>query len=496
MFRADGDALLNYDFKLIDEAYNSKEKIVFEAAHADMVFMDKVDISLSRILQLKHFQHLRSPLSFVIRELIGNAQKSNLKRVYFRLNGLSITNPAEYERGMKEFTEVVRDDPSYIESRLSDLKMSIKVSFDEYAGKDFILSIENSAQITPGERDRILAKLRLYAENKNNMDIFDKTEGAGMGIFLCLKMLEKVGIKPSAIHIKVNKGFTISQLSFCYAEVSPPPYSPVANEILKELKELPRYPQNIKNLLTKLHDPDVSIQLISDELRKDPTLSAEILKVVNSAQYMIQRKIGSIKEALNMIGIKGLRNLLFSYGAMKTVSDRFGTVPEIWAHCYKTANIAAKISKRVLKLKNDDDYFTAGLLHDIGKIVLMGFDTITAQKIESICHAKGVDMPIMEEIMMGLSHAQIGGKIAQLWGFPESLVNAISYHHEPMMTTGDFELVNSVFLANYLAQISSKEEISVLSIEPEVRAFFKLKTNEQLFHLAELLEVFSTVQQN
>jgi len=461
-----------------------KRPIILETHNTDNDFTDQVDLALSHILKIKANQHLKPPIYFILRELIANANKANLKRVYFKKNDLHINIPEDYAKGMSNFSKILLDSPASLEDLLYDYKMLVKVVFQEYAGRTFTLLVMNNSTPTDEENTRIADKLKFYRSSASDdstvSEILDHTEGAGLGLFLSFKMLEKVGIKNETLTYKVEKNFTIFKISFNYNDTTPAPYHIIAEQILSEIKNLPKFPENIKALLVKLLKPDIRIQDIADDISKDPSLSADLLQLVNSAKFMLNRKISAIKDAINLVGIKGVKNLLYSYGAMQSINNRFGTVKEIWDHCFETAKVAAKIAKIKNLDKTDDEFFTAGLLHDMGKIVLMSFDKEKAKRVEELCQKRGVDIPLMEEIMMGLSHAKIGGEIARLWDFPGSLVAAISFHHDPVMTDKYQELVYAIYLANHLVRFRTDESFNLFSVEFDVRNFFGLETKDKL----------------
>ncbi len=475
----------------VEKYIKEKKSFSIKNSVADDFFDYKVETYISFIFRLKRFQHLSTPVNFVVQELIANANKANLKRVFFQLNDYNIKDKNKYEDGVKHFTDFIKHGKKELQNKLPDLGLYVKVIFKKYHDNTFQIYIINNSLLTFEEKNRIKEKLSFYEhakeEPQKSLKIMDETEGAGMGIFLSLKLLGKAGIDADCLSIGTHEDKTIAMLKFNYDQVKPPPYNIIAQEILKELETLPKYPENINSILKNLKNPDVTITEIANNITKDPALSADLLKLVNSAEFTITRKIASIREAINFVGLKGLKNLLYSYGAIKTINSRFGSIPEVWAHSHKTALYCSKIAKYFKLDKNTDEYFTAGLLHDIGKIVLMNFDEKRAAEIERICRRRGVDMPVMEEIIMGLSHARIGGKIAQFWDFPPSLVEAISYHHEPNVAKTNLPLVYTVYLSNILA-LTPKDQLSIYEIEPIVAKHFLLNSTDDLVILIEKLE--------
>ncbi len=469
----------------IEQICNVQKSIVIEAHNARGQFIDDIEKVLAEILRRKNYQNLYTSLMYVIHEIVANANKANIKRVFFAENELNINDQDDYSKGIAEFSKMVRDDTYNVGSKLAKYNKFVKFVIHEFSGLNFSLSVVNNSPLTNEEKIRIREKLKRVVTDSFSEEIIDTTEGAGMGLFLSLKLLEQSGIPHSALKIVTDKEKTSVNIFFNYNSVSSPPYHEIALEILNEAGELPRLPESLNKILELTSNKDIEISKVADYIEKDPSITADILKLVNSAQFTLNRKIGAIKEAINFIGLSGLRSLLYSYGAMKAIDNRFGTIPEIWDHCYKTAKISVLISQIKKISDKSDDFFTAGLLHDMGKIVLMNLDKDSANKIEKACQLREINLPVMEEIMMGLSHARIGGEIANLWDFPIELSEAIMYHHDPIMTTDEYKpIVYTVYLANIFANIQNIENIDMLMIEPIVRDYFNIENTDELKEIA------------
>ncbi len=469
----------------IEKRFIEKSPIEIESHNARGYFIDNVEFILASVLSKKNYQNLYMNLIYIIQEIVTNANKANLKRVYFAEKGLDIQNPEDYKKGIKNFSKIVKSNSQDIEFKLSKYKKYVKLVIEEYADLKFSLSIINNSPLLSQEKKRIREKINNINREHFSEDIIDTTEGAGMGLYLSLKLLEQSGISPQAVRIYSDHKTTTCKITFKYSEVLPPQYSKIAKEVLKEAGDLPRFPEHLNTIIKMIINKDVNINKVANHIEKDPSISADILKFVNSAKFMLNRKIGSIKEGLNYVGLSGLKSLIFSYGAIKAIDTRFGTIPEIWKHCYKTARISTMIAKIMNITDNDDDFFTAGLLHDMGKIVLMNLNKEKAAKIDKVCKMRKIELPVMEEIMMGISHAKIGGEIAKIWGFPDSLTNAIMYHHDPIMASRESaSLVYVVYLANIFANTPDIKTLDTLMIEPVVRGFFRIKEKQDLIELA------------
>jgi HD-like signal output (HDOD) protein len=487
------------DFKKIDSFIDTGKRFSFKTFDLTEDYNSEIKYALSVILSRKSYQHLNNTLSFVISELIANAFKANLKRVYFETKGLYINLPHEYEQGTKEFAQALRKDKSTLASELSSLGYYIVTEFYEYSLTDFKVRIVNNCEIAPEEEERIKDKLSLFSQIKGTPDkmfeYLDEKEGAGLGFIFSLKLMQEVGIEESSISYKKLDGNQTSfELNFKYNNVEKPPYNVVAEEIIKELKSIPKLPESVRTILKKLLKDDTALDNIISDIQKDPSLSTEILKLVNSAGVTLSRKIDSIKQAVNMVGIKGVKNILYSTGAMQALSNRFGSMHEIWDASFKVALTSFNIA-RIYKLsdKNAEDYYTAGLLHNVGKIILLSFNEEKAIKIEKMCLERGVVLPVMQEIMMGISYAAIGAMILKQWEFPQDLVDAVYYHTDPSMALANKSYAYTVCLAKYISELKSPGDAFIGALDIIVRKYFMINLNEDIISIYHKLDAMKNM---
>jgi putative nucleotidyltransferase with HDIG domain len=129
----------------------------------------------------------------------------------------------------------------------------------------------------------------------------------------------------------------------------------------------------------------------------------------------------------------------------------------IWDHCNKVAFYAREIAFSYRQTSIIESVYMAGLLHDLGKIVLLATDKKLVRKIASIVKDRKITTTTMEEISIGISHSAIGALIAQKWNFPESLVEAIKFHHAPYNAATKYsDVVNIIYLANMMIGIEDR----------------------------------------
>jgi putative nucleotidyltransferase with HDIG domain len=222
------------------------------------------------------------------------------------------------------------------------------------------------------------------------------------------------------------------------------------------------------------------------QISMDPALTADLLKIVNSAQYMLSKKVDSISEAVKMVGIRGIKNLLYSYGTQKILGDESSDKKALWEHSYKAAFYAFNLVKNFRKDRNLlDDAYVGGILHDMGKIIFSNVHPELLGKIQSFCTDKGLPASTFEDLSAGMNHAEIGALIAEKWNFPEGLVNSIRYHHDPESCPEEYrDLVDTVYLANMFCELETGG-VSFDQFDPVVLENFGITSKKQVDTLLE-----------
>jgi putative nucleotidyltransferase with HDIG domain len=228
------------------------------------------------------------------------------------------------------------------------------------------------------------------------------------------------------------------------------------NVILAKVKSFPTMPGAGVKMLTLLEEPDTAVSEIEDILRYDPGLTANVLKLANSAYFGIPSKVGSLKQAVILLGLKRLIQLVVAT-CVSAVMDK--SVPgynlpsgDLWRHSIAvsiTAEALVKNKKRI----DTEDVFTPALLHDVGKLVLGTFVKEELEAIESIA-AKGVPFVVAENMILGTDHAEIGARILAHWNLPLDVINAVRWHHDPDSPNVSNTQMDVVYLANLLCQAS------------------------------------------
>jgi putative nucleotidyltransferase with HDIG domain len=434
-------------------------------------------------------EKLKDYLSYCLRELAVNAKKANTKRVYFQERGLDLNNPEDYKLGMANFKQETMDNIAHYLQLQKEKGLYIKIILHVKA-QIINLEVRNNVAITKTELIRIhdkLARSRQYNSLEEALtQVLDDSEGAGLGLVILVLMLKKIGLDEDCFDIVASDTETIARISIPMDQTRVENLSILSQAIVDQITSLPQFPENIVMIQKLINDPKSEMADIARQISMDPAMTADLLKVVNSAQFMLSKKVDSISEAVKMVGIRGIKNMLYSYGTQKILGDDTTDKRILWDHSYKTAFYAYNLAKNFRKDRNLlDDVFVGGILHDMGKIIFANVYPDLLNKIKTFCVEKGIPASTFEDLSAGLNHAEIGALIAQKWNFPDNLVSAIRLHHDPNVAPAEFkDLVETVYLANMLCEYEAGT-VTFDQIDKKPLASFGISNEKQLEVLLE-----------
>lgn len=450
----------------------------FTLPHDTEIYLEEVlNILLAEFGQ----EQLKDRLAYCMKELAVNAKKANTKRVYFLDRQMDIENPEHYEQGMKTFKQETLGNIDYYLQKQKEQGLYIKIIFHAKGGS-LTIAVRNNVEISRKEQMRVydrIARSRAYESMEEALSaVLDDSEGAGLGIVILVLMMKKIGLTEDAFDIDVEDGETVASMTVPFSDVHVENLSELSRAIVAEIDELPAFPDNIVFVQKLISDPESEISDIARQISMDPSLTADLLKVVNSAQFMLPKRVDNIVEAVKLVGMRGLKNLLYSYGTQK-ILDR--GQKWLWDHSYKTAFYAYNLAKS-FKKKRDilDDAYVGGILHDMGKIIFSDVHPELLEKISSFCASRNIPKDFIEDLSAGLNHAEIGGLIAEKWNFPQSLVESIKYHHEPSECDPEYtDVVYTVYLANAICSLE-RNEIVYEQMDLHVLEDFGISSEQQI----------------
>jgi HD-like signal output (HDOD) protein len=226
---------------------------------------------------------------------------------------------------------------------------------------------------------------------------------------------------------------------------------------IARLHSVPSLPAIYSELTAALRSETTSLAQIEEIIARDPGMAAKILQLANSAFIGVHGRVLSLRQAVSLIGIDTVRTLALSIHVFSRFGRNTATSAQIsalWEHSVQVAALA----QRIAAMENGnkamaEECFAAGLLHDLGQVILLGERASEYAEIHKRLEADGAtDIEAVETEFLGCSHAQLGAYLMSIWGLPVSLVQAVAYHHRPSQAIeAGFSSLTAVHCANALA---------------------------------------------
>jgi len=206
-----------------------------------------------------------------------------------------------------------------------------------------------------------------------------------------------------------------------------------ADSILARVQSLPTLPSAVARLAALVRDERSDAFDMEDAIRPDPALTANMLRIANSARFGCSREVRSIRQAVTLMGTKQLFEAAATAGFLRIIPETlpgYGMEAEtFWLHCVAVAVLAEHLALE-LALDAPDLTFTAGLLHDIGKLVIGSFIAEDAPAL-ALRMQNGMSFVAAERDVLGTDHAEVGAQVAGAWNLPPAIGCAAKWHHSP-----------------------------------------------------------------
>ncbi len=234
---------------------------------------------------------------------------------------------------------------------------------------------------------------------------------------------------------------------------------PVLHDLVSSIGDLATLPTTVVQLLDLLKDSTCSASKVVKVMERDPAMTANVLKLSNSAFYGARREISSVRDALVMLGNRSVVTLAFATGMAPIMRrDLLGygiTRERFWGHSLKAATASAIAADRLGLSELRCEAFTAGLVHDVGMLVV---DSHLVSQRDCIGFGEpAFSVSERERQTLGFDHTEAGAMLARHWGFPEVLVAPIQFHHEMDMSGPHCDVVRAVTVGNILAQVVDED---------------------------------------
>ena len=259
---------------------------------------------------------------------------------------------------------------------------------------------------------------------------------------------------------------TLEEATICSLEF--PPERPEALErLFQHIGTVATLPAVGQRVLDLTESDTASPDDLRDAIQGDPVLVARILRRLNSSYFGLSHKIADVRTAVNLLGVREIRNLAITVFMSKMFeedgSHGIYRREALWSHCV-AVGVCARLVARVSGRGIPEEAYVGGLLHDIGLILL---DQTLRRHFVRVLEGISPTVPTcsLETQILSFDHATLGGYVAQRWQFPQRIVDAITYHHAPLKYTGPHkELVFIVAIANYLCSRAGRTSLGIHNV--------------------------------
>jgi HD-like signal output (HDOD) protein len=252
------------------------------------------------------------------------------------------------------------------------------------------------------------------------------------------------------------------------------------HQLFEHIDEIPRIPEIIKQLLDQINNPDLDFEDIAGNIEKEPLLSIKVLRLVNSAHYALPKKISAIKQALMVLGLTEIRNLVVLSGIANAMPD----VPTIdmndfWVDSFRTASYAKWLADDAI-LNDRDMIFTAGLISELGSLLIHLGNPKAALKI---LHAvdDGKDTLDSERHYLGYTRYDVCAELCRQWQLPQALISTIQAAGKPMVEDAPWLSACALYIARYLSQshYNDSSDLEAILAEFPIDQWLQIDLEEQ-----------------
>jgi putative nucleotidyltransferase with HDIG domain len=281
--------------------------------------------------------------------------------------------------------------------------------------------------------------------------------------------------------------------------------------IIQDLGQIPTMPTIAARVMQIVNDPHSSAEDVAKFISRDVALTSKVLRLANSAFYGIPRTISSVNSAIVILGFNTIRSLVLSASVLKVFPSKPGLVAfdrkAFWKHSFMVG-IASRMVAQIYRKKRLVDMetaFSAGLLHDVGKLILEQYSNEEYIPVLKDAKDKGIPLVAAEKARLGLTHADVSGMLIDKWQMPNELRGPIVNHHGPAEDKASQEMASIIHYANHLCHLKGsgcmQDEVYAPFVA-ETEAFLGLgKTQDELLaeletHIQEAEPFFSLIEAN
>jgi len=269
-------------------------------------------------------------------------------------------------------------------------------------------------------------------------------------------------------HLFIPKPFDVKTLKTTLARISSlDAYlkSDTLRGLAGKMRSLPSFPLLYLQIIREIESPNSSIQSIAKIVAQDPGITAKLLQVANSAAIGLPEKVNDPVEAVQQLGLTTVRSLVLSaqvYASFQARRMKGFSADALWAHLMKCGGLARAIMRREhAEPAEAEDAFTAGMLHDMGKLMLADSLPGEFEKALALADQQKIPLPDAELEIFGATHAGLAAYLFGLWGLPAAIVEAVAFHHTPEKSDlKQFSPLTAVHVANAFCDESEADTLN------------------------------------
>lgn len=244
---------------------------------------------------------------------------------------------------------------------------------------------------------------------------------------------------------------------------------------LERIEDLPTLPTILFEVNRLLEDINTSAKKLGETIGKDQSMVVKILKLVNSAFYGFRSKVSDISNAVVLLGFNTVRNAVISVSIIKSFSGKNDLegfdITEFWKHSIAVAVTSKRLAEKC-RVEAPDNCFVAGLLHDIGKLVLSQYFQDLFTKVWITARKEKLTFYEAEKKEIPVKHPMIGSLLAKRWQFPDHLVDTVKCHHVVRKSVSNYELLLIVYGADIIVNhcaMEPEKSIDISAVHPDAR---------------------------
>lgn len=241
------------------------------------------------------------------------------------------------------------------------------------------------------------------------------------------------------------------------------------------VETIPAFPQSVNQVIAMTSNANCPPKKLVQVIERDPILTMKVLKLVNSAFFGLAKEVISVQHSVVYVGLNTIKNVAISVamsGVLPNTNDAGLDMQEFWKNSLAVGVIAKMLAEKNCVPPNETaDYFVAGLLHNIGKVLFAHFFPADYKRVLSISEEKGLPLQKVEKELLGLDHCQLGSLVAKEWGLPDNLRQCIRSHHTMVKDYGNNKLLLAIIAAHQLNHYINGTRGVLRQLPPQVQDY-------------------------